>query len=98
MSPSFAFDLTRVCIDVCPAYSNGVGYFGDPSTSPTRKCFTKCQTVSLYRDIAASRTCQSACTYNSTYKTYADPTTMSCEAICSAYPTMLYADDFSHTC
>jgi hypothetical protein len=80
LSPSFAYDPTRVCIDVCPASLNDSGLFGDPSTTFTspRKCLPKCQTVNLYRDIAASRTCQSGCTYTATYKTYADPTTMSC--------------------
>lgn len=77
LSPSFAYDPTRVCIDICPASLIDSGLFGDPTTSP-RKCFSKCQATNLYRDIAASRTCQSGCTYNSTYKTYADPTTMSC--------------------
>ena len=77
-SPSFAYDGTRVCIDICPPSQVNSGYFGDPGTSPTRKCFLTCQTSSLYRDVEASRTCVTACTYNSTYKTYRDRTTMSC--------------------
>lgn len=84
--PTFAYDGTRVCIDVCPSSLTGDGYFGDPDTTPTRKCFLTCQTADLYRDVAASRTCVSSCTYNGTYKTYKDPTTMSCEAVCSTYP------------
>ena len=76
-SPNFAFDGSRVCIDVCPASLTGSGYFGDPDTTPTRKCFLSCQTPSLYRD-PVPRICKTTCTYNSTYKTYKDPTTMSC--------------------
>ena len=92
-SPTFAWDGTRVCIDVCPASLVDSGYFGDNMTTPTRKCFLTCQTANYYRDIAASRTCVSSCTYNSTYKTYKDPTTWSCEAVCSTYPQFRYADD-----
>ena len=67
-------------------------------TTPTRKCFLTCQTTGYYRDIAASRTCVQSCTYNTTYKTYKDPTTMSCEAVCSTYPQFLYADDNIKSC
>ena len=97
-SPTFAWDGTRVCIDVCPASLVDSGYFGDNMTTPTRKCFLTCQTANYYRDIAASRTCVSTCTYNSTYKTYKDPTTWSCEAVCSTYPQFRYADDNLKSC
>lgn len=66
--------------------------------TPTRKCVKTCQTANLYRDIAASRTCKTACTFNTTYKTYKDPTTMSCESKCSDYPSVRYADNISQTC
>ena len=65
---------------------------------PTRKCVRTCQTPGLYRDIAASRQCKSTCTFNVSYKTYRDPTTMSCEALCSNFPQLRYADDLSQTC
>ena len=96
--PSFAYDLTRVCIDVCPASLTDSGYFGDPDTTPTRKCFKKCQTSGLYRDPEQSRTCVEECTFNDTYHTYKDSTTMSCEAICSRYPEFRYADDNLKSC
>ena len=77
--PSYAYTVTRVCIDVCPyTVSNSPGLFGDPDTLPTRLCVSKCLTGGLYRDVANSRTCQLTCTYNSTYKTYRDPTVMTC--------------------
>lgn len=80
-APSFAYDLTLVCIDICPYTSqNSPGYFGDSGTSPTRLCVLNCLTSGLYRDTANKRTCQPSCTYNSTYKTYQDPTTMTCES------------------
>lgn len=98
-SPTFAWDGSRVCIDVCPSSLLNSGYFGDPTTTATtRKCYTNCQATGYYRDIAASRTCVQSCTYNSTYKTYKDPTTMSCEAVCSTYPQFLYADDNLKSC
>lgn len=97
-SPTFAWDGTRVCIDICPASLTGSGYFGDPTTSPTRKCFLTCQTNGYYRDIAASRICVTDCTYNSSYKTYKDPTTASCEVVCSTYPSVRYADDNLKSC
>jgi len=79
--PSFAYTVTRVCIDICPyTISSSPGYFGDPGTSPTRLCVTSCLTTGLYRDTANNRTCQPTCTYNSTYKTYQDPTIMTCVA------------------
>ncbi len=96
-SPTFAWDGSRVCIDICPAQLNASGYFGDPLTSP-RKCYLTCQTGGYYRDIAASRTCVTDCTYNSTYKTYKDPTTWSCEVVCSTYPSVRYADDNLKSC
>ena len=98
VSPSYAFDSTRVCIDICPASLVDSGYFGDPDMLPTRKCVRTCQTAGLYRDIAASRQCRSACSFSATYKTYRDPTTMSCEAVCSVFPQVRYADDLSQTC
>lgn len=76
-SPSFAYQITKVCIDVCPASLTDSGYFGDAWTTP-RKCYPACQTASTYRDIYNSRTCQTTCTFTSTIKTYADPTTRSC--------------------
>ena len=97
-SPTFAYDITRVCIDICPASLLDSGYFGDPDMIPTRKCVKKCQSAGLYRDIAASRQCKTSCTFNAAYKTYKDPTTMSCEATCSDYPQLRYADDLSQTC
>lgn len=90
--------MTRVCIDICPASIVDSGYFGDPDMTPTRKCVKTCQTANLYRDIAASRTCKTTCTFNATYKTYKDPTTMSCETICSSFPQLRYADDLSQSC
>jgi hypothetical protein len=77
-SPTYAFDGTRVCIDICPPSLLNSGYFGDPDMLPTRKCVLTCQTPNLYRDIAANRQCKTSCTFNTTYKTYKDPTTMSC--------------------
>ena len=50
-APSFAYDGSRVCIDVCPASLDDSGYFGDPDTTPTRKCYQTCQTAALYRDV-----------------------------------------------
>lgn len=97
-SPTFAWDGSRVCIDICPASLTDSGYFGDSTTTPTRKCFQTCQGPNLYRDPAASRTCQLSCTYNTSYKTYKDPTTMSCEAHCSSYPSVRYADDNLKSC
>jgi len=90
--PTFAFIATRVCIDICPVtVSNFPGYFGDPDVTPSRLCVPICLTSNLYRDVANNRTCQPSCTYNSTYKTYRDPTTMTCEAECPTYPQYLYA-------
>ena len=85
--PSFAYTVTRVCIDICPyTVANSPGYFGDPGSSPTRLCVTNCLTSGLYRDTANNRTCQPTCTYNSTYKSYQDPTIMTCVAECPTYP------------
>jgi hypothetical protein len=95
-SPSFAYQTTKVCIDICPASLTDSGYFGDAGTTPT-KCYPTCQTANTYRD-AYTRTCVTTCTFNNTVKTYADPTTMSCEAVCSNYPILLYADDSTKTC
>lgn len=79
--PSFAYQVTRVCIDICPfTIATSPGLFGDPSTLPTRLCVPVCLTAGLYRDVAKNRTCQPTCTFNSTYKTYQDPTTMTCLA------------------
>lgn len=90
--PSFAFVPTRVCIDICPPTTDQYsGYFGDPGTSPTRSCVSTCITSGLYRDIANNRTCQPTCTYSATYKSYKDPTTMTCEASCPTYPQYLYS-------
>ena len=84
--------MTRVCIDICPVtVATSPGLFGDPNTTPTRLCVSTCLTASLYRDVANNRTCQLTCTYNSTYKTYRDPTTMTCVAECPTYPQYLYA-------
>ena len=96
--PSFAYDGTRVCIDICPPSLTDSGLFGDENTSPTRKCFGTCQTSGYYRDPEASRTCVTDCTYNDTYKSYKDPTTMSCEKVCSTYPQVRYADDNLKSC
>jgi hypothetical protein len=90
-SPSFAYHPTRVCIDICPfTIANSPGYFGDPGTTPTRLCVLTCQT-GLYRDTANNRTCQPNCTYTLTFKTYQDPTTMTCVAECPSFPLSLYA-------
>lgn len=90
--PSFAFAGSLVCIDICPVtIANTPGFFGDPGLSPTRLCVTNCITSSLYRDKANNRTCQPYCTFNSTYKLYKDPTTMTCVAECPSYPQYLYA-------
>jgi proprotein convertase subtilisin/kexin type 5 len=90
--PTFAFIQTRVCIDICPVtVSNTPGFFGDPGTTPTRLCVTACLTGGLYRDVANNRTCQPTCTFNSTYKTYQDPTTMTCVGECPSYPQSLFA-------
>lgn len=91
-APAFAYIPTRVCIDICPATINNTpGYFGDPGTLPSRLCVTNCLTSGLYRDVANNRTCQPACTFNSSYKTYQDPTTMTCVAQCPTFPEYLYA-------
>ena len=66
--------------------------------TPTRKCFSACQTAGYYRDPEASRTCATSCTYNTTYKSYKDSTTMSCEKVCSSYPEVRYADDTLKSC
>ncbi|XP_031505930.1 uncharacterized protein LOC116268421 [Nymphaea colorata] len=90
--PSFAFIEKRICIDICPiTIANSPGYFGDPGTTPTRLCVTTCITSGLYRDVANNRTCQPTCTYNSSYKTYREPNTMTCTANCPTYPQYLYA-------
>ncbi len=87
-----AYIPTRVCIDICPVTTdNSPGLFGDPSTSPTRLCVAVCLTTGLYRDVANNRTCQPICTFNSSYKTYRDPTSMTCVAECPTYPQYLYA-------
>jgi hypothetical protein len=91
-APSYAYTPTRVCIDLCPlTVSNSPGLFGDPSTTPSRLCVLKCVTAGLYRDVANSRTCQPTCTFNSSYKTYRDSTTMTCVSECPTYPQYLYA-------
>ena len=97
IAPTFAFDGSRVCIDVCPSSLLDSGYFGDPNLSPTRKCVKKCQSPNLYRD-NVTRICETACTFNTTYKTYKDPTTWTCEKTCSDYPMLRYADDLSQSC
>ena len=90
--PTFAYIPTRVCIDICPVTTdNSPGTFGDPNTTPTRLCVSVCLTSGLYRDVANNRTCQPTCTYNSSYKTYKDPTSMTCVAECPTYPQYLYA-------
>lgn len=96
-TPTFAFDGSRVCIDVCPASLTDSGFFGDAWTTP-RKCYTTCQTAGKYRDVFNSRTCNGVCTFTATVKTYADPTTMSCERVCSTFPTLLFAYDTTATC
>lgn len=97
-TPTFAWDGTRVCIDICPASLVDDGYFGDPTTTPTRKCVRFCQSPGYYRDIAVARVCKTTCRYNSTYKSYKDPTTMSCETVCSTYPQMRYINDLTFSC
>lgn len=93
-SPSFAFVDTRVCIDECPiTIANTPGYFGDPDTTPTRLCVLKCLTANLYRDVEHNRTCQPTCWYNTTYRTYRDPTSMTCVSECPNFPQHLYAQD-----
>jgi len=52
---------------------------------------TTCMTSGLFRDVANNRTCQPTCTFNATFRTYRNPTLMTCTSECPTFPESLYA-------
>lgn len=88
----FMWNLTRVCIDICPAEIGRDGSYSDQGM-----CYYVCITANYYRDPQNNRSCQSTCSF-SPIKQYADNTTMRCLAQCPTYPEQYYADDTSKKC
>lgn len=89
---SFKYNITRVCIDLCPGSLDDDGSFSDQG-----KCYTECITPGYYRDPQNSRSCQPICSF-SPVKYYADDTTMKCVLKCPSYPQYYYAYDPDRVC
>lgn len=84
----FKWNITRVCIDICPA---DIGYDGSYSDlTYNGMCFDVCMTTSYYRDPQNKRSCQPTCSF-SPQKQYADDTTYKCLTTCPTYPMMYYS-------
>ena len=86
------WNLTRVCIDICPAEIGVDGSYSDQGM-----CYYVCMTAGYYRDPQNSRSCQSSCSY-SPVEQWADDTTYRCLSSCPTYPQQYYADSLLHTC
>lgn len=83
----FKYNLTRVCIDLCPATVDGEGSFSDQGM-----CYFVCMTPLYYRDPQNNRSCQPSCSFSPT-KYYKDSTTMKCVLECPVYPSFYFAYD-----
>jgi len=76
----YKWNLTRVCINECPAEIGLDGSYSDQGM-----CYYVCMTAGFYRDPQQSRSCQSNCSF-SPQKQYADNTTMRCLSKCPTFP------------
>ena len=88
----FEWNLTRVCINICPAAIGEDGSYSDQGM-----CFFTCMTNYTYRDPQKNRSCQTTCSYRPV-KQYADDTTYRCVPVCPSYPQLYYADDNTSKC
>jgi hypothetical protein len=86
------WNLTRVCIDICPQEVGVEGSYSDQGM-----CYYVCMTANYYRDPQNKRSCQSGCTF-SPVKQYAEDTTWRCLTKCPSYPMQYYADDNLKKC
>jgi len=81
----FKWNLTRVCIDICPAEIGIDGSYSDQGM-----CYFVCMTANFYRDPQNKRSCQSSCSFTPE-KQYADNTTYRCVSTCPTYPMQYYS-------
>lgn len=88
----FKYNLTRVCIDICPPSLDGDGSFSDDGM-----CYWTCMTPNYFRDPQANRSCQPVCSFDPD-KYYGDNTTWKCVLDCPAYPIYYYAYDPDRLC
>jgi hypothetical protein len=88
----FKWNLTRVCIDICPKEIGVDGSYSDQGM-----CYYVCMTPNYYRDAQNARSCQPACSF-SPVKQWADDTTMRCLSVCPTFPMQYYADDNLQKC
>ena len=88
----FKWNLTRVCIDICPEEIGIDGSFSDQGM-----CYYVCITTGYYRDSQFNRSCQSGCSF-SPIKQWADDTTMRCLSSCPTFPQQYYSDDLLQKC